>query len=153
MWPELFETQVKTMSFSNGFTQPQVGQAALLSVCELLLQSHEGYVRFFPGITNASVDASFQRLRAVGAFVISDARASGVVSGVTVMSEKGSEFKFAWTKTEVPHVSCNGSPVKVRRLPALGPGDENVFGFATSEGDTCTIHGGGLPTSGFDNVG
>ena len=105
------------------------------------MQSHEGYVRFFPGITNAAIDASFQRLRAVGAFVISAERESGVISGVTLLSEKGKEFKFAWAETAVPHASCNsGRSVKVRRLPALGPGDEVVFGFATSEGDTCKVH-------------
>jgi hypothetical protein len=54
----------------------------------MLLQSHEGAVRFFP-CWPKDLDASFGGLRAVGAFLISAEFKNGATCGVRIVSEKG----------------------------------------------------------------
>ncbi|MCX6876325.1 MAG: hypothetical protein NTW21_21330 [Verrucomicrobia bacterium] len=59
-----------------------------LAINEMLLQSHEGVLRFFPCWPNDQ-DARFGTLRTVGAFLVSAELKGGVVSGVKIVSEKG----------------------------------------------------------------
>ena len=59
-----------------------------LAVNEMLLQSHEGVVRLFP-CWPKDQNARFGTLRAVGAFLVSAELKGGVVTGVTIVSEKG----------------------------------------------------------------
>jgi hypothetical protein len=59
-----------------------------LAVNEMLLQSHEGVLRFFP-CWPKDQNARFGTLRAVGAFLVSAELQNGVVSGVKIVSEKG----------------------------------------------------------------
>ena len=54
----------------------------------MLLQSHEGVLRFFP-CWPKDQDARFGNLRAVGAFLVSAELKNGVVAGVKIVSEKG----------------------------------------------------------------
>lgn len=62
--------------------------AVPLTINEMLLQSYEGIVRIFPN-WNRSKDASFNRLRAYGAFVVSSRLKKGMVEHVKIISEKG----------------------------------------------------------------
>jgi hypothetical protein len=62
--------------------------AVPLTVNEMLLQSYEGIVRVFPN-WNHSKDASFNKLRAYGAFVISSSLKKGKIEYVKLISEKG----------------------------------------------------------------
>ena len=62
--------------------------AGFLAVNEMLLQSHEGVIRFFPVWPKAQ-DARFGNLRAMGAFLVSAELKGGLVSGVRLQSEKG----------------------------------------------------------------
>jgi hypothetical protein len=62
--------------------------AVPLTINEMLLQSYEGIVRIFPN-WNHSKDASFNNLRAYGAFVISSSLKKGKISYVKLVSEKG----------------------------------------------------------------
>jgi alpha-L-fucosidase 2 len=62
--------------------------AVPLTVNEMLLQSYEGIVRVFPN-WNHSKDASFNKLRAYGAFVISSRLKKGKIEYVKLISEKG----------------------------------------------------------------
>jgi alpha-L-fucosidase 2 len=55
---------------------------------EMLLQSYDGVLRFFPCWPNTE-DARFATLRAAGAFLVSAELRGGKVSGVTITSEKG----------------------------------------------------------------
>ncbi|MCY2927201.1 MAG: hypothetical protein NT031_17560, partial [Planctomycetota bacterium] len=55
---------------------------------EMLLQSHEGFLRLFP-CWPASRPARFAGLRAYGAFLVSAERAGGRVQSVQIVSEKG----------------------------------------------------------------
>ena len=60
-----------------------------MAVNELLLQSFEGFLRLFPGWPIGE-PASFQTLRAVGAFLVTaDVDAAGLVAPVVVKSEAG----------------------------------------------------------------
>ncbi len=58
-------------------------------VQEMLLQSHSGVIRVFPAIPSDWKDVSFDKLRAIGAFVVSASLENGDVSLVKVVSEKG----------------------------------------------------------------
>jgi alpha-L-fucosidase 2 len=61
-----------------------------LAINEMLLQSHEGVLRFFP-CWPRDQDARFGTLRAVGAFLVSAELKNGVVGGVKIISEKGAD--------------------------------------------------------------
>ena len=62
--------------------------SGFLAVNEMLLQSHEGVLRFFP-VWPREQKARFGNLRAVGAFLVSAELNNGEVSGVKIASEKG----------------------------------------------------------------
>ena len=62
--------------------------AVPLTINEMLLQSYEGIVRIFPN-WNHSKDASFDKLRAYGAFVISSSLKEAKIEYVKILSEKG----------------------------------------------------------------
>ena len=62
--------------------------AGFLAINEMLMQSHEGVIRLFP-VWPQDQNARFAGLRAVGALLVSAELKAGVVSGVTIHSEKG----------------------------------------------------------------
>jgi pimeloyl-ACP methyl ester carboxylesterase len=62
--------------------------SGFLAVNEMLLQSHDGVIRLFP-CWPMDLDARFGTLRAVGAFLVSAEIKGGIISGVTLRSEKG----------------------------------------------------------------
>ena len=62
--------------------------AVPLTINEMLLQSYEGIVRIFPN-WNHTRDASFNQLRAYGAFIISSSLRKGKIEYVKIISEKG----------------------------------------------------------------
>ena len=61
---------------------------------EMLLQSHTGVVKVFPAIPLEWKDVSFDKLRAMGAFLVSAKMENGKISRLSVLSEKGGEFKI-----------------------------------------------------------
>jgi len=62
--------------------------SGFLAINEMLMQSHEGVIRFFP-VWPKEQDARFGSLRAVGAFLVSAELTNGVVGAVKIRSEKG----------------------------------------------------------------
>lgn len=58
-------------------------------VNELLLQSREGYIEVFPAIPRDWKDASFDKLRTEGAFIVSAKKENGVPTKVQVVAEQG----------------------------------------------------------------
>ena len=58
-------------------------------VHELLLQSYKGYLEIFPAVPQRWKNISFQSLRTEGAFLVSAAKEAGVVTKVSIRSEKG----------------------------------------------------------------
>lgn len=83
----------------------QVG--ATLAVNELLLQSHEGFLALFPAWGEGEA-ASFTRLRARGAFLVSASiSTSRTVGEITILSEKGARCRVLspWgSGARAPHV-------------------------------------------------
>jgi alpha-L-fucosidase 2 len=55
----------------------------------MLLQSHTGVIRIFPAVPDSWKDARFEKLRTVGAFLVSAVMEGGKVSAVEIHSEKG----------------------------------------------------------------
>lgn len=58
-------------------------------VQEMLLQSHTGVIRVFPAIPESWTNVSFERLRAMGGFLVSASRVGGKCVKVSIYSEKG----------------------------------------------------------------
>ena len=77
----------KLLSFGGGGIE---NVSPALGVTEMLLQSHEGVIRFFP-CWPKDQDARFGTLRAKGAFLVSAELKGGIASGVKVTSEKGGD--------------------------------------------------------------
>lgn len=69
---------------------------------EMLMQSHEGVLRFFP-CWPREMDARFGTLRARGAFLVSAELKSGMVANVQIVSEKGRDcmVQNPWPCNEV----------------------------------------------------
>ena len=67
--------------------------AVPLTINEMLMQSYEGIVRVFPN-WNKAKDASFNQLRAYGAFLISSKLKNGKIEFVKIVSEKGHPCKI-----------------------------------------------------------
>jgi alpha-L-fucosidase 2 len=85
--------RIALQSFPNGWiTQGGGGietlSAVPMTINEMLLQSYEGVIRIFPNWNHAK-DASFSKLRAYGAFVISSSLQKGRIEFVNIQSEKG----------------------------------------------------------------
>jgi len=62
------------------------------TVNEMLFQSHQGLLRFFP-VWDMTKDAAFSQLRGYGAFLASAELEQGVVKNVSLYSEKGRPCK------------------------------------------------------------
>ncbi len=99
---------------------------AIEAVNSMLMQSQEGVIRLFPNWDGA--DASFQQLRAVGAFLVSASLKNGNVELLTITSEKGRSCRLVnpWP----------GQPVTVRAndgklVPVVDRG--GVLEFSTNE--------------------
>jgi hypothetical protein len=81
-----------------------------LAVSEMLLQSHDGVLLFFP-CWPKNLDARFGTLRAVGAFLVSAELKTGAITHVKITSEKGKDCTVLnpWPGRTV-RVSRNGQP-------------------------------------------
>ena len=101
--------------------------AGFLAVNEMLMQSHEGVIRFFP-VWPQEQNARFGNLRAVGAFLVSAERKDGVVRGVKIRSEKGRActIQNPWPGRKVQLVR-NGEK------PEIQNGDRFTFKTAVNE--------------------
>jgi alpha-L-fucosidase 2 len=62
--------------------------AGFLAINEMMLQSHEGFLRIFP-VWPKEQNARFSTLRGRGAFLVSGTLADGKITNVTIRSEKG----------------------------------------------------------------
>lgn len=61
---------------------------------EMLLQSHTGVIHIFPALPESWQDASFQNLRAMGAFTVSADYKNGKIQKVIIHSEQGGLLKI-----------------------------------------------------------
>jgi hypothetical protein len=107
--------------------------AVPLTVNEMLLQSYEGIVRIFPN-WNHTRDASFDKLRAYGAFVISSNLRKGKVEYVEMLSEKGRPCRMQnpWPGKKIQLTRDN-------KKAGILEGD--VVNFATRENEHIRLSG------------
>lgn len=64
------------------------------AIQEMLLQSHTGIIRVFPAIPEGWREASFDKMRAIGGFLVSANYQDGKVQYITILSEKGGILKI-----------------------------------------------------------
>lgn len=100
---------------------------------ECLMQSYDGIVNLFPN-WDLAVDASFNTLRAQGAFLISASVADGEISPVTCLSECGNTFRMdnPWPSAQVTVTPSSGTSFTVKPV-------DGVITFDTTPGTTYTI--------------
>ena len=103
------------------------------AVNDLFLQSVNGKLRFFPGVEPGAA-VRFDRIRTKGAFLVSASRsATGVVSGVSLLSEAGAECSLhRAVGAKAPKVTAGGKGVVVRCA-------EGACSFATTAGTRYAI--------------
>ena len=65
---------------------------------EMLLQSYAGFIEIMPAIPADWADASFENLRAEGAFLVSAKKKNGQLSEISILAEKGGT-----TRLKVPY--------------------------------------------------
>jgi alpha-L-fucosidase 2 len=96
-----------TMRYVGGGIE---NNGAFLVLNEMLFQSHEGVLRFFPCWPKEQ-DARFGDLRAYGAFLVSAELKDGMVRGVRIRSEKGRDctVQNPWPGSKVQIVR-DGNP-------------------------------------------
>ena len=107
--------------------------AVPLTINEMLLQSYEGIIRIFPN-WNHSRDASFDKLRAYGAFVISSRLKNGTVEYVKILSEKGRLCIM-----ENPWIGKKVQLIRNDKKAELMEG--NTFSFQTKENEVIQLSG------------
>lgn len=110
-----------------------------IAVNEMLLQSHEGYLRLFP-VFPPGQPASFTQLRAVDAFVVSAALgADGTVDGIEVLSEAGRNCTiFAPQGMAVTTEAGKEVPVRSVQIGAVTTG---LWQFDTAKGGRYSVSG------------
>lgn len=96
---------------------------------EMMLQSHEGVVRIFP-VWPRDKDASFYRLRAYGAFLVSAMLEQNYVKVIRVESEKGMELTIAlpWEHTSMK-INGNSAAVIDERRAVIPTKQGDVIEF------------------------
>lgn len=98
---------------------------------EMLLQSHTGVIRVFPAIPAGWREVSFDRLRAMGAFLVSAVKEEGEVRSVRIYPEQGGICRIA---------SPFGSrPVKVDGQEGPVSNENGILSFATRKGETVML--------------
>jgi hypothetical protein len=88
--------------------------AVPMTINEMLMQSYEGVIRIFPD-WNPKRDASFETLRAYGAFLVSSSLKNGKIEKVVILSEKGNPVTL-----QNPWKNEKGS-IKVTDATSKGP--------------------------------
>ena len=100
------------------------------------MQSHEDYIRIFP-VWNKNTEASFENLRADGAFVVSGSVKDGKISPVTVVSEKGRTLKVLCPWENGMKILCAEKQLdcKIDRVK-----DGDVYSIETQPGLTYILY-------------
>jgi hypothetical protein len=75
--------------------QIEAAMGAAAAVLEMLLHTRGGVLRVFPAVPAAWPAASFQRIRAEGAFLVSASWRDGCVEEVRIVSEAGAPLRLA----------------------------------------------------------
>ncbi|MDD5678185.1 MAG: hypothetical protein PHW60_09380 [Kiritimatiellae bacterium] len=115
----------------------EAGFAYAAAVLELLLQSQGGVIRLFPGAMHWP-DASFDNLRAEGAFLVSAVKRAGAIQWMRIHSEKGGLCRIADPfdpKGGIRHIRTQAGKTytlgKVGRLAPVSKFDRRTNWFGT----------------------
>ena len=96
-------------------------------VQEMLLQSHTGVIRVFPAIPSAWQEASFENLRAQGAFLVSATMKEGQVSELRIRAEQGGRLRLMLPASLV-HAVKDGASLNGELFETdMQKGEEIVF--------------------------
>lgn len=79
---------------------------------EMLIQSHTGIVHIFPAIPESWGNVSFDKLRTVGAFLVTAERQGGKTKSIEIYSEKGGVIKLK-NPFASENVKAGSSPVQI----------------------------------------
>lgn len=113
-----------------------------LAVNELMLQSHEGFLRLFPAFPKGEA-GSFTQLRARwGLLVDAAVSAAGEVSGVqfTATVTPGEPVRVLWPGPTAPRATCKGGAAQpVACGTAGGEGGGTVYCLPMAAGDVCRL--------------
>jgi len=109
------EKQLREHSYKNFFVFYGGGGIECCStvpncINEMLFQSHEGILRFFP-VWKRELDARFENLRGYGAFLATAEQSDGKIGDVTVFSEKGRNCTVQCPWEGGLTVTCEGENV------------------------------------------
>jgi len=96
---------------------------------QMLIQSDDGNIRILPSIPDAWKDVSFDKLRAMGAFLISVEKKNGKVVKLKIVSEKGSKLKIE-NPFNTYNIICKGIN------PAKDVLKQSIWEFNTEKGAT-----------------
>jgi alpha-L-fucosidase 2 len=96
---------------------------------EMLIQSHTGVVHIFPAVPAGWKEVSFDKLRTEGAFLVSSEMKAGQVVNVTVLSEKGGEFRIS-NPFKTTGIKCS-LPYEIK---------DNIIIIRTEPGQKTTIN-------------
>ena len=103
------------------------------AVHEMLLQSWGDKIRIFPAMPSAWKDASFDRLRAEGGFVVSALRRGGQTARVWIKSLAGQPCRIKPGFDGPPKLLVNG------RAAAVKPVGEGVYKLPLNKGDEALL--------------
>lgn len=98
---------------------------------EMLLQSYAGFIEIMPAIPVDWVDASFENLRAEGAFLVSAKKKNGQLSEISILAEKGGT-----TRLKVPYEQWK---VKSASQIEISAGEPGFMGLSCQPGGTLTL--------------
>lgn len=104
-------------------------------VQEMLMQSHTGVVHLFPAIPKAWKKASFENLRARGAFLISAKMKNGQVESLKIVSLKGGTLRLK-NPFKGREAKCEGGSLSVSSLR-----QQDILTIPTRAGEQFAITG------------
>ncbi len=131
--PDTLLAKLRTLKFQpngivyNEFHMLENSSVVPNTIDEMLLQSYEGVLRFFP-VWPKEKDAGFRTLRARGAFLVSADLSHGKVTNVSILSEQG-----RICTVQNPWPGCRVQVVRGGRQAEVVEGKR--FSIFTSRGD------------------
>ena len=98
-------------------------------VQEMLIQSHTGTIRIFPAIPETWKDASFDKLRTYGAYLVSATMKNGSVATVTVTANQDGIMKLANPFKGADTLKFSGANQNLKKI-------DNILEVAMTKGET-----------------
>ena len=100
-------------------------------ICEMLLQSHMGFMQLLPALPDAWSTGEVKGIKARNAFILNIKWQNGKLKEADILSQKGSVCRIY---TTTPYtITCNGKQVKTTKE------EENIISFPTKAGKTYKV--------------